>query len=415
MIRIDMDLTYLIAYLVSFTLLGGGMLMYYRFLLSGQGRLTFHRAFLLVLLPLSALFPLWEWPSSLPPPIDLGFTLSPVIIGERTSAPTSAWWQVGMTVYLAGCLFSLMLLARRLLWLGSRIRQLPRSHTYRGIPCLSTRGTMPTASFLCWIFWDDTQPLSDRERKMVLAHEYAHVRLLHSVDLIAMEICQILAWFHPLPYLVRRELIRVHEYQADRYAVRQGDPQTYGALLLRHAMGTRQALFHAFYTARVRTRIRFLTHSGSPAPHRYLGLPLAMLAGVFLIQTFSQTGFSRQSAADLPAKENAMNTFAEGFPPVNAFIAADKEPQPLNLQEIKQAIGYPRIARDAGIEGNVVVRVLVDKDGKYLRHQVLNGVHPLLHQVVEQHLNKLKFTPALKNGAPMRFWVNIPFSFRLLV
>lgn len=105
---------------------------------------------------------------------------------------------------------------------------------------------------------------------------------------------------------------------------------------------------------------------------------------------------------------------AEPEPDINAFIFAEEEPKPINMADIQKAIGYPQIARDAGIEGNVVVRVLVDELGNYSRHKVINQVHPILTKAVEEHVNKLRFTPAIQGGEPIKFWVNIPFSFKLL-
>lgn len=101
-------------------------------------------------------------------------------------------------------------------------------------------------------------------------------------------------------------------------------------------------------------------------------------------------------------------------PDINAFIFAEEEPKPVNMGDIQKAIGYPQIARDAGIEGNVVVRVLVDELGRYKRHKIINQVHPILTKSVEKHINKLKFTPAIQGGKPIPFWVNIPFNFKLI-
>lgn len=96
------------------------------------------------------------------------------------------------------------------------------------------------------------------------------------------------------------------------------------------------------------------------------------------------------------------------------FIAVEKEPQPVNLDDIKKRIGYPPAAREAGIEGTVVVRVLVDEKGNYVKHIVLQSPHPLLEKAVVKELPNLKFTPGIQAGKPIRVWVNIPFRFTLL-
>lgn len=101
-------------------------------------------------------------------------------------------------------------------------------------------------------------------------------------------------------------------------------------------------------------------------------------------------------------------------PGINDFVSVEQEPVAVNLNDIKSLIGYPQIARDAGIQGVVLVRVLVDKTGNYDRHRIVKSVHPILDEAVEQHLSKLKFTPAIQGGRPIKFWVNIPFNFKLL-
>lgn len=117
---------------------------------------------------------------------------------------------------------------------------------------------------------------------------------------------------------------------------------------------------------------------------------------------------------EIDADGDVPEVIVEQEPEINAFIFAEEEPQPINMDDIKKLIGYPQIARDAGIEGSVVVRVLVDKKGNYAKHRVINQVHPILEKAVTEHVNKLRFTPAIQGGKPIQFWVNIPFNFKLL-
>ncbi len=103
-----------------------------------------------------------------------------------------------------------------------------------------------------------------------------------------------------------------------------------------------------------------------------------------------------------------------GQPDPYAIINPDEHPRALNMKEISQAIGYPHSAQTIGLEGQVVIRVLIDEKGAYLQHIVLNGVHPILEKAVEAQLPNLKFTPAIQGKKPIKFWVNIPFSFKLI-
>ncbi|MCS7189490.1 MAG: energy transducer TonB [Bacteroidia bacterium] len=90
-----------------------------------------------------------------------------------------------------------------------------------------------------------------------------------------------------------------------------------------------------------------------------------------------------------------------------------EEPQPLNLEEIKSLIQYPPLAKEAGIQGKVVVRILVDEEGKYLRHLVINSPHKFLTEAVEKELPNIRFSPARLDTIPVKYWVTIPFNFKL--
>ncbi|AOW19301.1 TonB family protein [Urechidicola croceus] len=104
----------------------------------------------------------------------------------------------------------------------------------------------------------------------------------------------------------------------------------------------------------------------------------------------------------------------ENNPDPNDFINVDKEPIPTNLNSIRAAIGYPTAAKNAEIEGKVIVRILVGKDGDYIKHITIRNSHAILNKAIEPHLVNLKFTPALKDGKPLKYWVTIPFDFKLL-
>lgn len=89
-------------------------------------------------------------------------------------------------------------------------------------------------------------------------------------------------------------------------------------------------------------------------------------------------------------------------------------PVPMNLNDIRRAIGYPAAARDGKLEGQVTYRVLVDENGQYLRHMVLRSTHPIFDKACEKHLRKLAFQPGKMGDQPVRVWVVLPFKFKLM-
>ena len=135
-----------------------------------------------------------------------------------------------------------------------------------------------------------------------------------------------------------------------------------------------------------------------------LGFFLILLSTSTLAQTPLSSGSDSLSVAEpiTDAEDNFLNT-------------ADKDPVPLNMGKLYKAIGYPPLAVRAGVEGTVIVRLLVNKRGRYKSHHILNKdeVHPVLQEAVSSKIRKIKFTPAIEDGEPIAFWVNIPFHFGL--
>lgn len=100
----------------------------------------------------------------------------------------------------------------------------------------------------------------------------------------------------------------------------------------------------------------------------------------------------------------------EALPGPEDYVWTEQLPEPVKV--IKPE--YPEIARQAGVEGLVIVKALVGKDGRVLdvrlheKRQV-----PLLNEVALAAARAWRFTPALANGRAVAVWTTIPFHFRL--
>jgi TonB family protein len=75
---------------------------------------------------------------------------------------------------------------------------------------------------------------------------------------------------------------------------------------------------------------------------------------------------------------------------------------------------YPEKARLYGFEGNVMVKVLVDKKGGIEAAEVMESSDcNLLDKAALDCAVKWRFRPAYQNSRAVRVWVSIPFTFRL--
>lgn len=85
------------------------------------------------------------------------------------------------------------------------------------------------------------------------------------------------------------------------------------------------------------------------------------------------------------------------------------------LQYISENIKYPSIAQENGIQGRVVVRFVVKKDGSVGDVQILRGVDATLDKEAVRVVKSIpNFIPGKQNGHAVNVWFTLPVSFKLM-
>jgi protein TonB len=87
------------------------------------------------------------------------------------------------------------------------------------------------------------------------------------------------------------------------------------------------------------------------------------------------------------------------------------------VEELPEAItkvppNYPDLAREANVDGTVMVQALVGKDGKVKDTKVVKSI-PMLDQAATEAVRQWVFKPALSNNKPVAVWVAVPVRFSL--
>lgn len=97
------------------------------------------------------------------------------------------------------------------------------------------------------------------------------------------------------------------------------------------------------------------------------------------------------------------------------FIAYDEAPQPIGgFASIQRNLVYPEIAREAGIEGQVIIQAYVDDVGRVQEINVLRSIpNTGLDEAAAAAVRKTRFNPAKKGGKPVGVWISIPINFKL--
>jgi len=84
------------------------------------------------------------------------------------------------------------------------------------------------------------------------------------------------------------------------------------------------------------------------------------------------------------------------------------------MQHLVRHLQYPEMAKEAGIEGRVFIRFVVEKTGEVRDVSVLRGVDPMLDRAAMQAVSSLPpFAPGRIDGLPVRVEYKLPVLFKL--
>ena len=410
-----------IEFLLTFTISSSLLFGYYYLFLRKEQKHQLNRFFLLSILPVSAILPLIKIPAFSNADISplISTSLETITIStEAVSSWAYSYDAILSPLYITVSLLILGLLILRTVKVLQKIRKSEQKESIEGATLIYSEGKISPASFGPYIFWDKESKLSEQEKVQIIQHELCHVKQRHSLDILFLELCRAFAWFHPLVYLIQSELRMVHEYQADRAASQQGEQHSYIQLILSQTLGQPLQLTHSFFHMHTKNRIMMLMRKPNPRMSRIKYAMLLPFAFALVIACTSEI-----EEAQVISVENVENKYvaildsvpaSSNGPVMIEMSVQDRQPKALNINEIKKTIGYPKIARDAGIEGKVVARIEVNKFGEYVGHEIIESAHEILSRAVEEHLGKLEFETPAKDGKAVTVKVTVPFNFVLI-
>ncbi len=96
------------------------------------------------------------------------------------------------------------------------------------------------------------------------------------------------------------------------------------------------------------------------------------------------------------------------------FIAVEEEPTLIGGQDaIYGKVQYPATARQAGVQGRVIVQFIVDEEGNVTNPTVLRSPHSMLSDEALRVIQQVKFTPGRQRNQPVKVQMALPIMFRL--
>ena len=270
--------------------------------------------------------------------------------------------------------------------------------------------------------WGRTIVMSRKDAEtnpVILQHEKAHIQKAHTLDILLFTVVTLVHWFNPLVWITLSELKLLHEYEADDAVLDKGiDATQYQLLLVRKAVGDKRfTLANGFQHAKLKNRIDMMLSKPTSGWMRLSWLAiLPFLAGTMFLCN--------------PVRAKVVSDLPEILPETAVQAPDTTETIPFQLIEVKPTFNggdanefskwvnenlvYPKAAKEARIQGRVILQFTVGADGKVSDVRILRGVDPDLDAEALRVVSASPdWTPGYVHGEPVKVTYVFPVVFKL--
>lgn len=239
--------------------------LFFHFFLRSQKVLLFNRFFLLFSLIFSLIIPF----ANIPIKTDIAIPASLRSINIETSdilqrefSPDGSNSHMDLIVLLEVLYISissiiLIRFVRNLLIIIRKIRRHKKIRQGKIILVLTNEDIVPH-SFLQFVFINESQ--LNQVPPELMAHEVAHCRQYHTLDVIFLQVLIVFLWANPLIWLYKKAILLNHEYYSDDKSLGDYEINNYQQILLKYlTYSNTQVLASSFKDSLVKKRIIMMT------------------------------------------------------------------------------------------------------------------------------------------------------------
>ena len=365
----------------------------------------FNRFVLLAITVLSFILP-WinipEITSQLAPSETISIQLEEinVMISGKVLSENISWKTILAIIYLSGAVTCLLY---KMIDLVRLIRFIPRGclwvHTENGIHIHCHAHDVVPFSWMNHIVISEKD--YEENGHNILLHEQAHIACGHSWDVLWLSFVEVLQWFNPFVWMLSKEIQDIHEYEADLTVLRKGiNAKDYQLLIIQKVVGSGSYTFannfnHSSLKKRITMMIKEKSNPWARLKYLYI-LPIAAICMIACTQS------AKSTASDYITYE-----------------AVEEKPEyPGGMGELSKLLSsnlkYPLISFENGVQGEVLVQFVVDKEGNVEEVTVFKGVDPYLDAEALRVIKMMpKWKPGKHEGKEVNVKCTIPVGFRL--
>jgi hypothetical protein len=330
-----------------------------------------NRAFLLFTLSFSLLAPVLNisMAGGTEAPL-MAYRIEPVVIRSISTAGQAGWdaWQIITLIYW----MVLAILLIRLLFNLSRILKIYRmGNVLEKKPFRLVLHPLdhPPFTFFRNIFIS-RQHYAEPSMEEIIEHEKAHVFQLHTIDILLAELLIIFQWFNPLVWIYKKSISENHEFLADKAVLHRGySPESYQLRIIAQLFGIgSMPATHYFNQSIVQKRLKMMEKSKS-RPIRKMKMLLVLPTVLALFYIFACTS----TESDLTSQE-APEPSGESQVYLNPDVAAEPAGGIMEYRRhLARHIVYPEEAKQQGVQGKIYIQFVIDEHGKVIPNVINHG------------------------------------------
>lgn len=190
------------------------------------------------------------------------------------------FWDFGALILGIVSFFLLAKLTLGLVKIHQLKKEFPKE-SIEGITFYNTNLHDAPFSFFRNLFWKKSILINSDLGKQILKHEMVHIEQKHSFDKLFVQIIQSLFWFNPIFYFIKKEITLIHEYLADKKAVKNADTRAFAQMLLAsNFSGNVLPATSPFLSSNLKKRLKMLTQKNTKYSYARRILALPILFGV---------------------------------------------------------------------------------------------------------------------------------------
>jgi TonB family protein len=255
--------------------------------------------------------------------------------------------------------------------------------------------------------------------RMTLRHELVHIRRWDDVAQFVERIVAAVFAVHPLVGRLRRRIDQARERACDAAVLDDGQTPAgdYARLLATFADGSGPrrlgALSLSESPSSLKDRLSAMNSSIPSLLSSRTALVATLLAGGLALTlgvVACSDSVAPSTSPEAPtATESSATTDDE-----EVFMVVEDPPELVGgMEALQEAVSYPEMAKEAGIEGRAIVQFVVDENGNVTDPTVTRGAHELLNEAAIEAVKEQEFNPGKQRGEPVKVQMSIPVTFRL--